>query len=116
MPDDVFRKEIVDLGGTPPEFFEHPELMEIFLPLIKSDFAISETELDWDNFRPMDVDITVFNGTEDDINSEQHVGWKSYTSRDCQMHMYEGDHFFLNQYVQEMADIINSTLLKVKTT
>lgn len=110
MPDDLFRKEIDNLGGTPPEFFEYPELMELFLPLIKSDFAIAETNIELDNFEPINVDITVFNGNEDDITSEQHEGWKFYTSRTCHMHIYEGDHFFLNHKMEEMMQIINATL------
>lgn len=110
MPDDVFRKEMFNLGGTPPEFFEHPELVELFLPLIKSDFAVAETRPDYDGFQPIDIDITVFNGTEDDITEEQHQGWKDYTTGNCQMHMYEGDHFFLNQKMEEMAQIINARL------
>lgn len=113
MPDDVFRKEIVNLGGTPPEFFEHPELMELFLPLIKSDFKIAETRLRLDDFKPVDIDITVFNGTEDDITSEQHAGWKFYSSKQCKTYMYEGDHFFLNHKMEEMARIINNQLAKV---
>lgn len=115
MPDEVFKKELMNLGGTPPEFFEYPELVEFFLPLMKSDFVISETELDLDNFKPVDIDITVFNGTEDDITTEQHEGWKTYTNKQCQIHMYEGDHFFLNHKVKEMAQIINTTLSTVPT-
>lgn len=110
MPDDEFKREIVNLGGTPPEFFEHPELMDLFLPLIKSDFAIAETPVDIENFEPVDLDITVFNGKDDDITAEQHEGWKNYTTGSCHIHMYEGDHFFLNHKIEDMAHVINLRL------
>lgn len=29
-----FRKKVLELGGTSPEFSEHPELMELFIPLL----------------------------------------------------------------------------------
>ncbi|MDW3194550.1 MAG: thioesterase domain-containing protein [Cytophagales bacterium] len=115
MPDDEFRKEIVNLGGTPPEFFDHPELMELFLPLMKSDFAIAEAPIDFEKFEPIDLDITVFNGKEDDLDSEQHEGWKFYTTGGCHLYMYEGDHFFLNHKLGDMAKIINSRLSNLLT-
>ena len=112
MSDNVFIKEILQLGGTPPEFFEYSELMDIFLPLIKSDFTIIETRPALDNFKPLNIDITVFNGSEDNITEEQHEGWKDYTNGNCYMYMYEGDHFFLNRKMMDMIEVINTRLLE----
>jgi len=35
LPDEEFKEEIYNLGGTPKEFFQHPELLEVFLPLLR---------------------------------------------------------------------------------
>ena len=38
MSDGEFQAEIANLGGTPKEFFEHPELMEYLLPILNNNF------------------------------------------------------------------------------
>ncbi|MDX6364022.1 MAG: hypothetical protein QOC85_3032, partial [Streptomyces sp.] len=39
----AFLESVRRLGGTPPQLFEHPELVELFVPVLRADFTISET-------------------------------------------------------------------------
>jgi hypothetical protein len=91
MSDAEFKKEVLELGGTPPEFFEHPELLQIFLPMLKNDFRMAEQELVGELI-PIEGDITVFLGKEDDLTPEQCDGWKLYTRQVCRMYYFEGGH------------------------
>src|SRR5579872_323593 len=59
MSEEAFRKEVIGLGGTPPELFDQPELLQLFLPLLKNDFRISESADRDKAIRPLDTDITV---------------------------------------------------------
>lgn len=43
LPDSELLKEINRLNGTPPEVLEHPELMQLMLPLLRADFEAIET-------------------------------------------------------------------------
>ncbi|MEL7001989.1 MAG: thioesterase domain-containing protein, partial [Bacteroidota bacterium] len=43
MSPEEFEKEVRNLGGTPPEFFQHQELIDMFLPILKNDFKMAET-------------------------------------------------------------------------
>ncbi len=105
-----FKKEVINLGGTPREFFEHPELLKIFLPLLKNDFKLSETDIKGE-INPFDCNITVFLGKDDDFNSEQCDGWKKHTKKLCNIHYFEGGHFFLHDNTEKIVKLINHALL-----
>ncbi|UCH96227.1 MAG: thioesterase [Candidatus Aminicenantes bacterium] len=120
LPEDEFREKVMDLGGTPEEFFQQPELLEILLPLLRADFKISWefTKFYHDRFdtmKPLDCNLTVFIGKEDDIKPEQIKGWKAHTTKTCTILSFDGGHFFLNHREQKemMLKIINDTLLEI---
>lgn len=113
MNDEEFKDEVIKLGGTPPEFFDHPELTELFLPLLKNDFKLAETNLAQRELNPFKCDISIFSGKEDDkICQEQIDGWKLHTGANCSVHYFEGGHFFLHDEIPEISKLINNALKK----
>jgi medium-chain acyl-[acyl-carrier-protein] hydrolase len=112
MNDYDFRREVLELGGTPPEFFEHAELLQIFLPLLKNDFRLSETLEYSGTADPFEESITVFLGKDDELTAEQCDGWKRYSKGLCSIHYFEGGHFFLLDETEQIVNIINNNLLK----
>ncbi|NVO09180.1 MAG: thioesterase [Bacteroidales bacterium] len=110
LPDKEFKKEILKLGGTPKEFFEHPELVDIFLPLLKNDFRLVHEEAPINEIKPFSCDITVFIGKDEDLTPEQIDGWKMNTLGSCTIHYFNGGHFFINEKTEEVIRRINSTL------
>ncbi|MGE5342761.1 MAG: thioesterase II family protein [Candidatus Omnitrophota bacterium] len=111
LPDDQFREKILELGGTPKEFFEHPELMEVLLPMLRSDFKIAETYKYTDEIVTLNHDITVFIGKDEDVSAQQMHGWKDLTTQKCTIHYVEGGHFFINEKTEYIIKTINNTLL-----
>jgi medium-chain acyl-[acyl-carrier-protein] hydrolase len=110
MNDETFKKELIELGGTPPEFFQHPDLLGMFLPLLKNDFKLAETEAQHNAIDPFDVDMTVFLGKDEDLTAAQCDGWKKYTKQICSIHYCEGGHFFLHDKVEQVTRLINQNL------
>lgn len=106
-----FKREIIHLGGTPPEFFDHPELLELFIPLLRNDFKLSETYRPRQEPKPFDYNISVLLGKDDDLTHEQCMGWRELTESICHHYYFEGGHFFLNHYTEQVCDIIHKTLL-----
>ena len=45
LPENEFKNAILDMGGTPKEVFEDDTLKNIFVPLIRSDYKITEKYL-----------------------------------------------------------------------
>lgn len=113
LEEEVFKKEIINLGGTPPEFFEHPELMELFIPLLRNDFRIAETDFTDRKTELFNYDITIFAGKDDDLTPAQIDGWKEHTSGLCSIFHFNGGHFFLHEHAKSMINIINRTLLEI---
>jgi surfactin synthase thioesterase subunit len=110
LPDEEFKQEILKLGGTPKEFFDHPELLEVFLPMLKSDFKLAERDVIGKEINPLPFDITVFLGKDEELIPEQIDSWKKYTSENCTIHFFNGGHFFINDKVEEVVRKINNTI------
>ena len=111
MDDFTFKKELISLGGTPPEFFEDARLTELFLPLLRNDFMLSETPAGNDWLNPLDCAISVFSGKKDDLTIGECEGWHEHSKRGCKIHYFEGGHFFLNEEAPEIVRRINETLI-----
>lgn len=111
MDDIQFKKEVIELGGTPPEFFNNSELLKLFLPLLKNDFRITEHATFSEVIRPFDSNITVFLGKDDDLTAEECHGWRVHTKRLCSIHYFEGGHFFLHEQAKDLLRVINNVML-----
>jgi len=110
LPDDEFKKEMLEMGGTPKEFFEHPELMEVFLPLLRGDFRLTETYTHGEKNAPLDCNITVLSGKQDEDTTEEVEAWRIHTQKKCDIHYFDGDHFFIHEETGKVVNIINAAL------
>ncbi len=111
LPPEQFEKEIIRLGGTTPEVFHITELRNIFIPILKSDYMVVENYTFIDRNYRWDCDITILNGTEDKgLTGKEISEWNRYTNGKCNFYCFSGGHFFINQHMQEVVDIINENL------
>ena len=110
LPDDDFINEIVKLGGTPKEVLENKELLQLVIPILRNDMRISESYNYKEKSNKIACDITVFRGKDDDITLEELLAWKNHCSGDFKAHTLDGNHFFINNNIESIASIINSTL------
>jgi len=114
LSDEEFLKEIADLGGTPKEVLENKELLELCLPILKSDFKMLETYKHKEKSEDIKCDVTVLNGKEDDISKECIYGWCDVTEGVGTVHNFEGGHFFLDDNLDSIIRLIKDNLLTVK--
>lgn len=112
LPDQQFLEEIKKFGGTPQELLENTELLELFLPILRADFKIIESYRYQGENNPLNCNITVLGGRNDDIGLTELAAWQHYTHKEFQMLMFEGGHFFLINQVEKIAEIINDSLTK----
>lgn len=96
LPEAEFIEELRRLNGTPKEVLEHPELMQLMLPLLRADFEAIQT-YNYAAEAPLDCPITAFGGTRDkDISLADLEGWREQTRSSFTLKMFDGDHFFLH--------------------
>jgi len=106
------ENEILKLGGTPPEFFQYPELKDIFLPIIKSDFNIADTLVEKSEITPFNFDISILIGTDEDILTNEATEWMQYTTQNFSVNYYDGGHFFLLDQQETVINTITSKLVE----
>jgi len=110
LPDDEFRAKLSSMNGTPPEVLEHPELMELMLPMLRGDFTLSETSV-FDMDTRLACPMTALGGEKDEnVPLEGIEGWGKYTKSTFTSHMFPGDHFFLQQDTDMLLGHLNSYL------
>ena len=91
-----FIKKLEALHGTPEIVLQNSELMEILLPIIQADFAISETYAYYEE-KPLNCSISVFGGLHDYLASYDDLyAWHTHTSNSFSLRFFPGDHFFIN--------------------
>lgn len=112
MNDLEVMNEIKELGGTPPEFFEYPELKNMFLPIFKSDLKIADSLVDKSEISILNHNISVLIGKEENVTTQEANEWIQYTSKKCSIEYFEGGHFFLLDQRQAVIDSINNSLIK----
>lgn len=103
-----FIEKIFSLGGTPVEFFRNEEMLDVFVPILRNDYKLIETCIYQEPEKPFDCGITIFNGTEDDLDEEDIRGWSRYTTKGFDVYYFEGGHFFIHDYAKEMLNCINN--------
>ncbi|MFI9274441.1 thioesterase II family protein [Kitasatospora sp. NPDC052896] len=81
-------------GGTPEEVLAMPELLELVLPVLRSDYRIV------DSFQPpaggrLECPLSVFGGEEDRMDRDGLAAWSAVSRAECSVRMFPGGHFFL---------------------
>lgn len=110
LSDEDFIEAIRSLNGTPSEVLDCPELMELFLPVLRADYALHET-YEYEVEPPLDCPISVFGGSNDPTLSQDRLeAWKMHTTQAFEIHMFKGDHFFLNAYESDLVNLISQAL------
>jgi medium-chain acyl-[acyl-carrier-protein] hydrolase len=113
MAEDQFKEELINLGGTPKEFFDIPELLEVLLPPLKNDFRLNETYLNDASQSQINCPMTIFSGKEDDVSPEEVEGWRIHTKNQSSVHFFDGGHFFINKEKEIITRTITQKLQKV---
>jgi surfactin synthase thioesterase subunit len=107
---DEFVERIVKLGGTPEGLFENSELMEIFVNILRTDYEIVETYKHCEKDNKINCNISVLYGTQDNYPKEDIEAWADITKADCSFSSFDDGHFFINNKLEDIINIINSTL------
>ncbi|MGF9825593.1 thioesterase domain-containing protein [Brevibacillus agri] len=111
LPHAEFVEALRKLGGTPEDVLENPELLELFLPILRADFqAVQTYEMNPALPRQVPVNMTVLYGTEDSIEPEDIWAWRDYCERACRFYPVSGGHFFLHQQTGPILEIIQHAL------
>jgi surfactin synthase thioesterase subunit len=105
--DEDLVRHLQRLGGTETELLADPELREIFLPYIRSDFRMLHA------YRPTPgpplttAPITALTGADDPLATPALAAhWRNHTSAQFALQVFPGGHFFLQPEQPAVLDLI----------
>ncbi|GAB3183378.1 surfactin synthase thioesterase subunit [Micromonospora palomenae] len=115
VDDDELLRRLGAGGGLPAELLEHPELVQLLLPLLRADFGRV------DSYRyvpgePLPVPLVAFSGRHDRAASrEQSAAWAAHTAAGFTLHEIDGGHFFLTDRLPDLLAAIRADLAAAVT-
>lgn len=111
LSDEDFKEEVMKLGAAPREIFEEPELANLFLPILRNDFRVSETHTYSKEITALEYDISVLVGKGEPYTEHEIASWHHHTQKRCSIHYFPGGHFFINQHKDWILQYITKTLM-----
>ena len=104
-----FIKEIIALGGTDERIFNNKRFLSIYMQPVRADYVI------WGQYEYkkgiIDCDATAIYSSEDPASLGVH-DWSKIVKGDVDYYEMGTNHFFINDYWQKVADIVNDHLIK----
>jgi surfactin synthase thioesterase subunit len=96
-------------GGFPPEATE--ELIALLLPALRADFAALEGYTPSPEAR-LPIPVTALGGAADPCAARDHLEpWQSYTARPLRIRHFPGDHFYLDDRLDDIAATLRAALV-----
>lgn len=111
LPDNDFIQKLMKLGGTPVEVMDNQVLLQIFLPIIRSDFEMLESYNYVKRKNKIECDVSILNGNQDSISLKEILAWKNHVCGGFNIYNFDGNHFYINSNVENLTNIINDTLV-----
>ncbi|GGO10041.1 pyochelin biosynthetic protein PchC [Microbispora rosea subsp. aerata] len=106
--DEELIEELRRTEATPPDILDNASLIQAFLPVIRSDYRLSET------YRPLPgarlrTPVTVLYGDRDtEINEAEAEGWREVTDGPCDFRVFEGGHFYLDRHRDSVIELLTA--------
>lgn len=106
LPDDDFVSSLKKLNGIPQDVLQNQEMLDIFLPMLRTDFELIET-YKYAHDKPLNSPIIALGGHNDPrVRREQLEAWATQTNAHFAAKYFEGNHFFVNAARQVVIETI----------
>jgi surfactin synthase thioesterase subunit len=112
LPDDGFMVAVRErYSGIPDAVLREPELLELFLPGLRADFAAHEN-FDRNPARQVHCPITALAGKDDTIvDAAKMRDWARHTTAEFDLRTVAGDHFFLSTSRDSVLSTVRERML-----
>ncbi|WP_066898253.1 thioesterase II family protein [Mycolicibacterium houstonense] len=107
MAESEILAEMVDLGGTDPALLADEDFVELLLMAVRADYA-AFNRYSCEADVTIAADIYALGGERDHRISEDMLRrWESHTSGAYTCSMFDGGHFYLNDQLEDVAELVN---------
>jgi medium-chain acyl-[acyl-carrier-protein] hydrolase len=114
LPDDDFIAELWRrYNGIPAALLDEPELLALFVPLLRADLALLE-RYHHEPGEPLPCPITAVGGDRDpNVSAADLDGWSRHTSGAFRREILAGEHFFIQSNQARMLALVGEELSRV---
>lgn len=110
MSDSELPAEMERLNGTDSRLLDDDNLVQLFLPAIRSDFKAIETYVHRHG-PALSCPVFAFYGDRDaDLTRDGLAAWRSHTRGEFELMEFPGGHFYLSDQVAAVAEIVSARL------
>lgn len=110
LDDEALIERVREMKGTRDGVFENRELVRLFLPLLRADFAAYERYI-FHPEPPLGAPITAFTGADDPYASPEGVAaWRIHTTGAFRTEVLPGDHFFIDRHPSLLVGTLRQSL------
>lgn len=103
--------KIEEFGATPQELLDNREILDLFLPVIRADFALSETAEEHAP-RPFNVPILALGGEDDaSVGMTELNAWSLHTTAAFRIRRFSGGHFFQFSSEEQLMELLRDELV-----
>lgn len=106
LPDEDLIKQLAESSDEMNEISRYPELLELFLPIIRNDLKITEN---WNLAASSSVTIpvTAVAGHEDSLSPPEVVKqWARHTTGDFEFFVFRGNHSFIMNNAEDIVGLV----------
>ncbi|WP_018014701.1 thioesterase II family protein [Teredinibacter turnerae] len=108
--EDVVLDVLSGFEGMPEAILKNRELLDLFLPILRSDLLVCETYR-YRERTPLACPITLFTGRDDkNVTSQELVGWGDQTTGPFVHQELEAGHFFLKSHQKQLLELVGANL------
>lgn len=110
LPDEQFVARLRELNGTPDVVLADPGFLRMVLPVMRADFALSETYR-CRHLTPLGCSIVALGGLADpDVDRSELAAWNVHTTGAFRVEQFPGDHFFLTGRPEPVLRVLAAEL------
>lgn len=111
--DDWVKKRTIAFGAIPDSLINNNAFWRTYLPIYRADYEIIGKHRFEDVELRVDIPVTIFYSEKDTPLTKMRL-WENYFKGDIDYYQFDGPHFFLKQYHQDMAAVISNVLKQVE--
>ncbi|WP_045115338.1 thioesterase II family protein [Plesiocystis pacifica] len=113
LPEDELAAALRRMGGTPETVLADPELMRIFVPILRADLSVAENYLCPPGPR-LRCPMTMLRGDADPmVTKAEALGWREHTRGPFTMRTFAAGHLFLGTHQGQVLELITTALAPV---
>ncbi|MGB8503299.1 thioesterase II family protein [Mycobacterium sp.] len=106
--------EIRDLGGTESPLLHDPDVVQMILPVLRSDYKAIENY--GTSSSVLSSPIRAYIGDRDPrVDIDQAERWRHHTTAGFRLRMFPGNHFYLRSQIPRLKDAIDADITEFTT-